>query len=276
MAPEWAKATRPLVVVITAIAFFVTILFGADVNAQGGAYATGVLGLMSSAAIAVTLVAWRERRGLVAYTSVTLMFLYATVVNVLERPEGIRITGSSSSSSSARRSCRASCVRRSCASWGCSPTRWPPVHRRGRPSTVRIIANRPDRGDVAEYEGKLREAYESHHLTENHAVLFVEVRLTDASEFTDHLEVRGATVGDHRILRCSSPAVPNALAALLLFIRDRTGTPPHAYFGWTEGNPIAYVLKFLALGEGDVAPVTREVLRQAEPNPERRPRIHLG
>ena len=56
----------------------------------------------------------------------------------------------------------------------------------------------------------------------------------------------------------------------------RTRQIPHAYFGWTEGNPIAYLLKFLAFGEGDTAPVTREVLRQAEPDPELRPRIHVG
>jgi hypothetical protein len=78
------------------------------------------------------------------------------------------------------------------------------------------------------------------------------------------------------VLRCQGPAVPNAIAALLLSIRDRTKLIPHAYFGWTEGNPITYVLKYLALGEGDTAPVTREVLRQAEPDPQLRPRIHLG
>ena len=64
------------------------------------------------------------------------------------------------------------------------------------------------------------------------------------------------------MLRCVSSAIPNAIAALLLYIRDETGKIPHAYFGWTEGNPIVYLLKFLALGEGDTAPVTREVLRQ--------------
>ena len=55
-----------------------------------------------------------------------------------------------------------------------------------------------------------------------------------------------------------------------------TGQIPHAYFGWSEGNPVAYLLKFLAFGEGDTAPVTREVLRQTEQNPARRPRIHVG
>ena len=78
------------------------------------------------------------------------------------------------------------------------------------------------------------------------------------------------------MLRCVSPAVPNAIAALLLHVRDLTGQIPHAYFGWTEGNPIVYLLKFLAFGEGDTAPVTREVLRQAESDPARRPRIHVG
>ena len=59
MAPEWAKANRPLVVIFTIITFLVTILFKADVNSQGGAYATGVLVLMGSAALAVTLYAYR-------------------------------------------------------------------------------------------------------------------------------------------------------------------------------------------------------------------------
>jgi hypothetical protein len=144
----------------------------------------------------------------------------------------------------------------------------------GRP--IRIIANRPDTGDREEYDSKLREARDSHHLPANEPILFLEVRPGDASEFADELEVTGADVDGHRVFRCVSPAVPNAIAALLLHVRDVTGMLPHAYFGWTEGNPIAYLLKFLAFGEGDTAPVTREVLRQTEADPKRRPRIHVG
>ena len=138
-------------------------------------------------------------------------------------------------------------------------------------TAVRIIANRPDRGDAAEYEHKLREASESHHLPPEERVLFLEVRPGDVSEFAHTLKVEGAEIAGHQVLRCTSPAIPNAIAALLLFCRDQTGKIPHAYFGWTEGNPIAYLLKFLAFGEGDTAPVTREVLRPGGARPLRRP-----
>ena len=277
MAPEWAKANRPLVVIFTAIGFLVTILFKADVTAQGGAYATGVLVLMGSAALAVTLNRWRQGQWAIGYLVLTVIFAYTTAVNIYEKPDGIKIASffivAIVITSLVSRVLRSTELR---------------VHavvpdetvkaflREMRDSPIRIIANRPDKGDVAEYEHKLREARESHHLPPDERVLFVEVRPGDASAFSDRLDVTGANVGGHYVLRCVSPAIPNAIAGLLLFLRDYTQKIPHAYFGWTEGNPIAYLLKFLAFGEGDTAPVTREVLRQTEPDPMRRPRIHVG
>ena len=91
MAPEWAKATRPLVFIFTLVGFTVTILFKADVIAQGGAYATGVLVLMGSAALAVTLAARREHRPWIGYGALTLIFGYTTAVNIYEQPSGIKI-----------------------------------------------------------------------------------------------------------------------------------------------------------------------------------------
>src|SRR6267142_936765 len=91
MAPQWARANRPLVVMFTAITFLVTIVFDANVEAQGGAYATGVLVLMTSAALAVALTSWNEGRHWIAFAAITLVFGYTTVTNIFERPEGIKI-----------------------------------------------------------------------------------------------------------------------------------------------------------------------------------------
>lgn len=98
----------------------------------------------------------------------------------------------------------------------------------------------------------------------------------DASQFFGVLKVKRITVDGYRVLRTESPAVPNAIASFLLYLRDRTGKLPHVYFGWAEGDPIAYAFKYIAFGEGDTAPLTRQVLRRAEPDPERRPIAHVG
>ena len=276
MAPEWTKATRPLVLLFATITFLITILFKANVEAQGGAYATGVLMLMTSAAVAVTL-HHRRSRQVVGFGLIALVFVYTTVVNIFERPEGIKIASwfivTIIVTSMISRVLRSTELRIQ----GVQPdSKAEDFIRDVGSRPVRLIANRPDLGNPEEYASKLREARESHHLPLDEPVLFLEVRPGDVSDFHGTLKVMGADVAGHHVLRCVSPAIPNAIAGLLLFIRDRTGQIPHAYFGWTEGNPLAYLLKFLAFGEGDTAPVTREVLRQSEPNPLRRPRIHVG
>jgi hypothetical protein len=277
MAPEWAKATRPLVVIFTLVGCTVTILFEADVIAQGGAYATGVLVLMGSAALAVTLAARRDRRTWVGYGALTLIFGYTTAVNIYEQPSGIKIASifivAIVMTSLVSRVMRSTELRVSGVDADATAQRF---LNEAAVKSVRIIANRPNTGDVSEYENKLREARDSHHLPIDEQPLFIEVQPGDVSAFSDRLAVRGVSVGGHRVLRTTSPAIPNAIAALLLHVRDETGKIPHAYFGWTEGNPIVYLLKFLAFGEGDTAPVAREVLRQSEPDPLRRPRIHVG
>jgi len=278
MAPEWARANRPLIVIFTLITFVVTIAFDADVEAQGGAYATGVLVLISSGAVAVAIMKWEQRHHVVRYGAIAAIFLYTTFVNMAERPEGLKIASifiaTIICTSLVSRVLRSTELRVR----GVEPdaTAAAFIQTAARFGAIRIIANRPDKGDLAEYEHKLSEARDSHHLAKDQPVLFLEVRPGDASEFAEVLRVEGAEVGGYKILRCQSPAIPNAIAALLIYLRDTTRVIPHAYFGWTEGNPIAYLLKFLVFGEGDTAPVTREVLRQTEDDPQLRPRIHVG
>jgi len=278
MAPEWARATRPLVVIFTLITVVVTIIFDADVDAQGGAYATGVLVLMTSAAVAVAITAWRSAHRWVAFTTIAVVFIYATVANMFERPEGIKIASVFIVSivfvSLVSRALRSTELRVQGIRPDEAAERF--IDESVRGEAIRIIANRPGSGLRDEYEGKLREARDSHHVPPADPVLFLEVQPGDSSQFSEVLYLQGVEVDGHRVLRCKSPAVPNAIAALLLYIRDRTNHLPHVYFGWTEGNPITYLLKFLAFGEGDTAPVTREVLRQSESDPLRRPRVHVG
>jgi hypothetical protein len=129
---------------------------------------------------------------------------------------------------------------------------------------------------MREYEFKEREKRTDNHIPTRDPVFFFEVKPSDASEFSGALKVRGVDVNGYRVLRTESPAVPNAIAAFLLYLRDTTGEIPHIYFGWSEGNPLSYLFRYIFFGEGDTAPVTREILRQVEDDPDKRPGVHVG
>jgi hypothetical protein len=206
-----------------------------------------------------------------------LIFIYTTIQNIHERPEGIKIA-----SFFIMTIVLASLVSRI---WRSTELRVERIElddlarefvKNAAKGTIRIIANRRDRGDVIEYQSKEHEKRTSNHIPAGEPVLFLEVTPGDASEFSHVLRIRGERVGPFRVLRTESAAVPNAIAASMLYLRDETGKLPHVYFGWSEGNPISYLLKYIAFGEGDTAPVTHEVLRKAERDPERRPIVHVG
>jgi len=278
MAPEWARATRPLVVVFTFICFIVTILFKADVDAQGGAYATGVLALMTSAAIAVTLSARRlGQRIQWMFMIVCFVFAYTIILNILEQPEGIKIAlifiVAIVISSLVSRVWRSTELRVEHIELDDNAREF---IRRAAKGTIRIITNRCDRGDALEYRAKEIEKRTDNHIPPGEPIIFFEVTPGDASEFSGILKVTGENVDGYQVLRTESAAVPNAIAAFLLYLRNETGKLPHVYFGWSEGNPLSYLLKYIAFGEGDTAPVTHEVLRQAEKDPEQRPIVHVG
>jgi hypothetical protein len=280
MAPDWTRAMRPLVIVFTTIAFAITFVFKADVNAQGGAYATGVLVLMSSAAIAVAVSAVRRKQRVWAVASalIALVFAYTTVVNVIERPDGIKIAaffiGLIILISLLSRIARTTELRVERIEIDETAQRF--LDEAARQGTLRIITNAPEESNPEEYRREIAENREAHNLSTKDPILFLEVEVCDASEFANVMKVEGREVGGYRVLQAEGPAVPNAIAAFLLHLRDSTGKIPHAYFHWGSKNPMAYLFDYVAFGRGDTAPVTREVLRQAEPNEEKRPSIHVG
>jgi hypothetical protein len=278
MAPDWARATRPLVLVFTVICFIVTILFQADVTAQGGAYATGVLMLMTSAAVAVTISAWqRSEKKWIFFLLITIVFCYTTVINMVEQPSGIKIASmfilGIVLASFVSRALRTTEVRIDEIVLDEKAQEFIDELAGGE---LRIVTNRRETGDISEYRFKEHEKRVDNHIPSSDPILFYEIDLGDASEFKGKLRIRGVDIAGYRILRTEAPAVPNAIAAFLLYLRDETGKIPHVYFGWSEGNPIVYLARYILFGEGDTAPVTREILRQAEEDPERRPNVHVG
>ena len=280
MAPDWTRAMRPLVIVFTIIAFAITFIFKADVNAQGGAYATGVLVLMSSAAVAVTISALRRKQKMwgAAFALISLVFAYTTIVNIIERPDGIKIAGFFIALiilvSLLSRIARTTELRVDRFEIDDTAQRF--LDEAANQGTIRIITNHPEESSPEEYRREMAEHREDHNLPSKDPILFLEVEVCDASEFAHVITVEGLEVGGYRVLRAESSVVPNAIAAFLLHLRDRTGKIPHAYFHWGSKNPIAYLFDYVAFGRGDTAPVTREVLRQAEPDEENRPAIHVG
>ena len=280
MAPDWAHATRPLVLVFTIVAFTITVIFRANVEAQAGAYATGVLVLITSAAVAVTLAARKAgQRWLTwAFAAIAIVFSYTTVVNVIERPDGLKIAAFFIAAivvvSLVSRAARSTELRTTAVDFDESAERLlDDMCRRG---TLRIIANHPDERNTREYLLKERREREASHIPMGDPLVFLEVTVRDASEFAARVQVSGEEIGGFRVLRAEGTAIPNTIAAVLLAIRDRVGKQPHAYFGWVEGNPLKYLARFIFFGEGDIAPTTREILRQAEPDPAKRPVVHVG
>ena len=279
MAPDWARANRPLVLVFIGIAFVVTLAFQANVDKQAGAYATGVLALMTSAAVAVTLSAIRhkEKALTAAFALISAVFIYTISVTVLEQPQGLYIAllfiagvliVSVTSRISRSTELRAERVEVDAA------TRAMLTARQHQP--LRFIANHLDAGDPAEYRLKELDVAYATHLPAGDPILFLEVHIDDASEFTDVVEAVGLQVETYRIVRIRGNSVPNSLAAFLLHVRDLTGVPPHVYFEWDQDSPMRNALRFLIAGEGDIPPLTHEILRQAEPDPRRRPVVHVG
>ena len=276
MAPEWARASRPLVLVFVSVALMVTRLFRANVDAQGGAYATGVLVLITSASFAVTIAA-RTLLSRAALGLVSLIFIYTTLVNIYERPEGLKISCmfifTMIFMSLVSRAFRSTELRIIGVELDAEARA---LVAESAHKTVRLIAWKPHNSSGKDRDQARADLIQLHGLSPGAAIYFVEVERGDTSDFTEYLLVQGFHEGRNRILHARSAAVANSIAALLIYLKQATGCIPHVYFHWTDVNPVINLARYIFLGEGDTAPLTHEVLRRAIKDPAQRPVVHVS
>ena len=277
MAPEWARGARPLVLVFMGVSVVVTLLFKANVDAQGGAYATGVLVLITSAAIAVTISVWYRKTLRWVFVFISAIFVYTTLLNIYERPEGLKISSVFIASivavSLISRALRSTELRICSVELDEAAQ---DLLAMDEDQVIRLVAHRPRVQTEEALELIDSEVRAFHGLSPSERLYIFEVHRSDASEFEETLKVTSDCIGRHVVLKASSPVIANSVAAMLIHLEKTTGKVPHAYFKWTEGNPVGNLFRFLFLGEGDVAPLAHEVLRRAVKDPKHRPVIHVA
>lgn len=219
----------------------------------------------------------RGNRGSTA--SICLILLYALVANIIEKPDGLTISAffilGIVAISLVSRVARTTELRADVIRFDDNARRFI-KDSLDYDGELNLIANRRQAGDVQEYAEKERDQRGQNAVPGAADIIFVEIDIIDPSDFGSVLDVKGVEVNGYRVLRAESPAAPNALTAILLAPRDITGVIPHAYFEWSERSPLAHLMRYLLLGRGDTPPVVREILRKHEPDPARRPRIHVG
>ena len=282
MAPEWAGAVRPLAVLFTLINLLVTWLFKADVESQGGAYATGVLMLMSSASIAAAIDLARGRKGpwfaRVSWPSIAVasVFVYTTATVIIEKPDGMKIASffiaAIVASSFVSRLLRSTELRIAYFVFPNAESRtlWESLKYLEIPV---LVPHRPGRRDLIDKEVEIRRV---HHLEPGTPIVYLEAIPGDASEFlhTPHMQV--VSQEERFILRVTKcHSVAHVIAAVGLELAQE-GNPLEIHFGWSDEMPIAANVSFLLFGEGNVPWMVRELVRKAQPDQRFQPRIVIG
>jgi hypothetical protein len=282
MAPRWTEAVRALVIVFSLINLLVTWIFDASVESQAGAYATGVMVLMTSAGVAVVIDDWGKRGGAWwkrmpwGYAAATAVFLYTTVAIIIEKPEGIKIASTFVAAvvifSMISRTRRSTELRFEKFEFVDDHSRflWDALRHLEFPV---LVPHRPGHHTIVQKDEQIRRV---HRLGPKVPIVFVEATVGDPSEF-HHNPMIEVTEEEGRFVlkltRCASIAHAIATVALEL---SKTGKPPEIHFGWSGESPLAANLSFLLFGEGNVPWLVRELILKAEPDSAKQPRVIIG
>jgi hypothetical protein len=275
MAPRWASLSRPLVLALLAIDVVITLVFHADVEAQSGAYATGVLVLILSAAFAATLALWHERRWILATYSgmLCLVFAYTLADNCLERPDGLIIgaifTLLLMLASALSRSLR-SVELRITEGWFSDLESWQ-LGPELRGKKIHLV---PMKTSSADARNKKREEIAKYYNVRG-PFLFVHVNLLDnRSEFSSPLEAMIRREGaDYFAEVYGAIAIANSIA----FVSECTD-PISVFITLTRRDLITQALRYILLGEGETGLMVYTILLRywdSTPEGDVRPLIFL-
>ncbi len=278
---KWAHKWGLLLGLFALVNLAVTMYFRASVSDQRGAYATGVMVLMTSAA-AVTFLSLREerrrqgRRRPLRYGMVTVVFMATTAVVVAMSPSGLLISFgfivTILTFSVFARALRSDELRTVGFDFVDEESKflWDSLCMADFPI---LVPHRPGRH---ERDGKEEAIRRDHQLDPDVEIVFLEVEVDDPSNFYQRLLVQVFEEGNRfviKVTRCVS--VAHAIASVALEM-SKSSKPPGVHFGWSEMDLLAASWSYLAFGEGNVPWKVRELIVEAEPNAERRPRVIIG
>jgi hypothetical protein len=281
MAPEWAAAYRPLVLTFMAINLIVTLIFQADVAAQGGAYATGVLVLMTSACVGsfvhvlrAGIKSFRSGFMLAYFGLVTVVFVYTTAANIWERPDGVKIASCFIFGTLAiaiwSRYKRAFEIRFDGFRFRdhADEMLWLDMVESGIPI---LIPHRPSNRSLAD---KAIEIRANHRIPKDFQIVFIEVERGDTSEFLNRPILYIRQDQDFLIIDVTeATSISHTVAIIARELSRNCPGGTQVLFGWSEGSPLDLAIGFILFGEGNVPTMVRELVRDM---PHNRPRISVA
>ncbi|NBT14252.1 MAG: amino acid transporter, partial [Planctomycetia bacterium] len=287
MAPEWAGAYRPLVIAFTFINLIVTLAFRADVSAQGGAYATGVLVLMTSACIASLIHelrrppephhGWSLQAQRVGFGLITLVFVYTTIANILERPDGLIIASIFIAFvmviSFTSRAWRSDELRLKEFRFADDADRmlWTDILLEGAFRV--LVPHRPGSRSLADKEAEIRK---KHRIPESVPLVFLEVHYGDVSEFQNAPIISARQEGNRFVIVARDVVSVSHTIAQIAMEMTKSGTPLDVVFGWSKGGSFQLALNYVLFGQGDVPNRVVDLLDKAIADPDKRPTVIVG
>ena len=282
---DWSVKFGLLVWLFVGVKLGVTLYYGADLDAQRGAYLTSVLAVFAFAAFVAAVDVWQKRRGwgwrklfripplfLLAFA----VFTASGVLIAVQRPGATVLAGAFIAVvlgvSMVSRAWRCTELRHTGFDFAdkISKHEWERLCASDFPILVPL---RPG-GDTLQH--KELDVRTRHRIPGTVPIMFLQAEVGDASDFAQKPLVTVTRDNGRVVIRITNcVSVPHALAAAAIEI-GTAGAVPEVHFGWSSENPVSANLHFVLFGHGNVPWMVNTLIRGADIPAERKPRVIVG